>query len=143
MNTWYPQGTCYHLHHGVLSDLLFSLDQTTRIHGCSRGVWYEIARPQVHGYDLVGVAFLNTLRFVSVADEKVARVFDASGGFVKTVKALGVADLSVDEVRSPRFRSTPCSLLTSCRATCRSVLAYHLSGYQIRQTVTVCDIFLS
>jgi elongator complex protein 2 len=52
----------------------------------------------VHGYDLVGVTFLSALRFVSVADEKVARVFEASRGFVRTVRELGAAELVVDEV---------------------------------------------
>ena len=59
-----------------------SLDQTTRIHGAiptttpggsSVPVWHEIARPQVHGYDLISAVFLAPLRFVSIADEKVAR----------------------------------------------------------------------
>ncbi|KAI0316700.1 WD40 repeat-like protein [Amylostereum chailletii] len=83
------------------------LDQTTRIHACISGVWHEISRPQVHGYDLIGVAFLSTLRFVSVADEKVARVFDAPRGFVKTVKGLGAADLVVEEDKLPANASVP------------------------------------
>jgi elongator complex protein 2 len=62
-------------------------------------VWHEISRPQVHGYDLLGVQFLDALKFVSVADEKVARVFEAPGSFVHLVNALQVAKLDVDEVR--------------------------------------------
>ncbi|KAI9574602.1 WD40-repeat-containing domain protein [Boletus coccyginus] len=94
-------------HSGPVKDLDWSpagdyiisvgLDQTTRIHGAvssstSRpsGVWHELARPQVHGYDLVGATWLGPWTFASVADEKVARVFEAPRGFVETVKALGV-----------------------------------------------------
>lgn len=85
----------------------YRIDQTTRIHGAIPSLlpdgtkvvaWHELARPQVHGYDLVGVAFIDALKLVSVADEKVARVFEGPRAFVKTVKGLGIADLGVDEV---------------------------------------------
>lgn len=76
-----------------------SLDQTTRIHGLLlTNIWREIARPQVHGYDLVGVQFLDALRFVSIADEKVARVFEAPKAFVQLAKKLQVAGIDADEV---------------------------------------------
>ncbi|KDQ10026.1 hypothetical protein BOTBODRAFT_504183 [Botryobasidium botryosum FD-172 SS1] len=96
-----------------------SLDQTTRIHGLAgvgakdgkdEQVWHELARPQIHGYDLVGVVWVDPLRFVSIADEKVARVFDAPGGFIRTLKGLGVgADAvgSVDEHARPVAASLP------------------------------------
>ncbi|KAK0242692.1 WD40-repeat-containing domain protein [Armillaria nabsnona] len=69
------------------------LDQTTRIHGPithqnGRTTWHELARPQVHGYDLLGVSFLDNLKFVSIADEKVARVFEAPRSFINVVEAL-------------------------------------------------------
>ena len=85
-------------------------DQTTRIHAAPSehsgdkkliSSWHEVGRPQVHGYDLLGVVSLDPLRFVSIADEKVARVFGAPRSFVKTLRRLGVVDLEVDEVRSP------------------------------------------
>jgi elongator complex protein 2 len=79
-----------------------SLDQTTRIHGpLPSSIWREIARPQVHGYDLVGVQFLDALKFVSIADEKVARVFEAPKTFVQLTKNLQVAGIDADEVNSP------------------------------------------
>ena len=62
-------------------------------------MWHEIGRPQVHGYDLIGAAFLDALRFVSIADEKVARVFEAPREFVEVVKNLGVADIEAGEVK--------------------------------------------
>ena len=84
-------------------------DQTTRIHTTipeNKGdenftsSWHEVGRPQVHGYDLLGVVSLDPLRFVSIADEKVARVFGAPRNFVRTLRGLGVVDLEVDEVKS-------------------------------------------
>ncbi|KAJ3555141.1 hypothetical protein NM688_g2736 [Phlebia brevispora] len=91
---WSPQGEYL---------ISTSLDQTARIHGetyrdetLQHSVWHEIGRPQVHGYDLLRVAFLSTLRFISIADEKVARVFDAPREFVETVKNLKIADIDVD-----------------------------------------------
>nr|GAT54077.1 predicted protein [Mycena chlorophos] len=76
-----------------------ALDQTTRIHGPVRGAdglmsWHEISRPQVHGYDLVAVKFLDALKFVSIADEKVARVFEAPGVFVDLAEKLEIATFS-------------------------------------------------
>lgn len=85
------------------------IDQTTRIHAAlpankddkePMSSWHEVSRPQVHGYDLLGVVSLGPLRFVSIADEKVARVFGAPRSFVNTIQGLGVMDLEVDEVRS-------------------------------------------
>ena len=56
-----------------------SLDQTTRIHACAQQgateTWHEIARAQIHGYDINCVDTLGTDRFVSGADEKLLRVF--------------------------------------------------------------------
>ncbi|KAH9894323.1 WD40 repeat-like protein [Cubamyces lactineus] len=93
-----------------------SLDQTTRIHGAipttasdgsSVPVWHEIARPQVHGYDLINAVFLDPLRFVSIADEKVARVFEAPREFVEIVNNLNIATLDTSEENRPRAAAVP------------------------------------
>lgn len=61
----------------------------------------ELARPQIHGYPLASIAFTDRLQFVSGADEKIVRVFDAPRMFVTTVERLsGVEDLG-DAVRTP------------------------------------------
>ncbi|KAL5615627.1 hypothetical protein BROUX41_005665 [Berkeleyomyces rouxiae] len=57
-----------------------SSDQTTRLHAPWKGpvgqnTWHEMARPQIHGYDLNCVDSLGDHRFVSGADEKLMRVF--------------------------------------------------------------------
>ncbi|EPT02855.1 hypothetical protein FOMPIDRAFT_1159982 [Fomitopsis schrenkii] len=94
-----------------------SLDQTTRIHaaipfpgGDTPGsvAWHEVGRPQVHGYDLVGVAALDALRFVSIADEKVARVFEAPREFIQVLDNLGIANLATGSVEErPRAATVP------------------------------------
>lgn len=57
-----------------------STDQTTRLHAQwtqdRRFTWHEMARPQIHGYDLNCIDSLGSSRFVSGADEKLLRVFD-------------------------------------------------------------------
>ncbi|TPP42957.1 Elongator complex protein 2 [Fasciola gigantica] len=44
-------------------------------------VWQEIARPQVHGYEMNAVSWLSSTSYVSAGDEKVARVFKATRNF--------------------------------------------------------------
>jgi elongator complex protein 2 len=56
-----------------------SSDQTTRLHAKwkrnGRATWHEMARPQIHGYDLNCIDTLGESQFVSGADEKLLRVF--------------------------------------------------------------------
>jgi elongator complex protein 2 len=56
-----------------------SSDQTTRLHACwkqdGKRSWHEMARPQIHGYDLNCIDSLGKNQFVSGADEKLLRVF--------------------------------------------------------------------
>ena len=79
-------------------------DQTTRIHGLVstpqfvQASWHEIARPQVHGYDVLNVVFVDSLKFASIADEKVIRIFDAPRGFVELSEKLGVARFEEEKV---------------------------------------------
>ncbi|XP_006889292.1 PREDICTED: elongator complex protein 2 [Elephantulus edwardii] len=69
-------------------------DQTTRLFapwkrkGQSQVTWHEIARPQIHGYDLNCLALINRFQFVSGADEKVLRVFSAPRNFVENFCAI-------------------------------------------------------
>ena len=53
----------------------------------------------MHGYDLVGATWLGPWTFASVADEKVARIFEAPGGFVETLKKLDVCGVAESTVR--------------------------------------------
>lgn len=67
-----------------------SADQTTRLHARWRetGTWHELARPQIHGYDLNCIDALSETRFVSGADEKLMRVFDEPGAVARMLRAV-------------------------------------------------------
>lgn len=86
------------------------IDQTTRIHGAVPQVngpatWYELGRPQVHGYDILGSVFLKELKFASIADEKVLRIFEAPRRFVDLMEILHVSQFSENEVCWVRLNS--------------------------------------
>ena len=53
---------------------------------------------------MADIAWISPLRFASAGDEKVARVFDAPGGYVESLASLGVVsgDVTADSV-SERF----------------------------------------
>ncbi|XP_017819436.3 elongator complex protein 2 isoform X6 [Callithrix jacchus] len=69
-------------------------DQTTRLFAPwkrkdqSQVTWHEIARPQIHGYELKCLTMVNRFQFVSGADEKVLRVFSAPRNFVENFCAI-------------------------------------------------------
>lgn len=65
---------------------LFLLIQTT---------WNEIARPQIHGYDMKCIAILNKYKYVSGAQEKVSRVFGAPKSFYNSLTC--ISNLNKDE----------------------------------------------
>ncbi|KAG8808850.1 hypothetical protein FRC17_003746 [Serendipita sp. 399] len=84
-----------------------SLDQTVRVHGPQRSRWLELARPQTHGYDCIQAAFLSDLRFASISDEKVTRVFDAPGAFVQLTSTLNIRQGSDDIQSRPLAANVP------------------------------------
>lgn len=78
-----------------------SADQTTRLHAraAATGAWHEMARPQIHGYDLNCIDALSETRFVSGADEKLMRVFDEPRAVAKMLHAvagIGAAEAAGD-----------------------------------------------
>ena len=72
--------------------LSVSCDETTRLHAkctSSRGqTWHEISRPQIHGYEINCLAAVDGTSFVSGADEKVLRVFQATKSFINAFRDL-------------------------------------------------------
>ena len=56
--------------------------------------WHELARPQIHGYDLNAISSLPDWKFVSGAEEKVLRVFQTSKSTADLV--LRLANLHLD-----------------------------------------------
>lgn len=84
-----------------------SLDQTARliapwtrdVDGERVTTWHEVGRPQIHGYDLKCISFIHEWRYVSGADEKVLRVFDAPKSCVKSLAVLsGHPDMAAEMV---------------------------------------------
>ena len=66
-----------------------SKDQTARLHAPWQGkAWHEIARPQVHGYDLTCIAATHNYKYVSGAEEKVLRAFQAPSNFLDNFYAI-------------------------------------------------------
>ncbi|XP_068082377.1 elongator complex protein 2 [Anabrus simplex] len=83
---WEPHGTFL---------MSVSKDQTTRIHApwvrpenCESTTWHELARPQVHGYDLTSIAVFSNYTFASGAEEKLVRVFKAPKYFHGNISRL-------------------------------------------------------
>ncbi|XP_060681447.1 elongator complex protein 2 [Hemiscyllium ocellatum] len=91
-------------HFGSVQDLIWDpegefilsvgSDQTTRLFapwrraGREQVTWHEIARPQIHGYDMQCLAIIGRFQFVSGADEKVLRVFTATKNFVENFSSI-------------------------------------------------------
>uniref|UniRef100_A0A1I8GP11 Elongator complex protein 2 n=1 Tax=Macrostomum lignano TaxID=282301 RepID=A0A1I8GP11_9PLAT len=82
-----------------------SSDQTCRAHGpCRRlgGRWGQLARPQVHGYDMTALAFLDDSGcrvYASAAEEKPVRLFRAPNGFRTVLAQVSNADPSCPELK--------------------------------------------
>lgn len=88
------------------------LDQTSRIHGPitaanQSSFWHELGRPQIHGYDLLDAVFIDPLKFASVADEKVVRIFEAPRRFIEVLEVLGVAQFSEHDHNRPQSAIVP------------------------------------
>ncbi|XP_045542700.1 probable elongator complex protein 2 [Papilio machaon] len=92
--------------------LSVSTDQTTRLHAPwtkPDGVveWHEVARPQVHGYDLASIAPLTATTFASAAEEKVIRVFQAPHNFLQNFHNIVGEKLVEEEIGGPEGASVP------------------------------------
>ncbi|KPJ00191.1 putative elongator complex protein 2 [Papilio xuthus] len=120
---WEPQVVCGG-HFGSVEDarwepdrgrylLSVSADQTTRLHAPwtmsdDVGVeWHEVARPQVHGYDLASIAPLTATTFASAAEEKVIRVFQAPHNFLQNFHNIVGEKLVEEEIGGPEGASVP------------------------------------
>lgn len=88
-----------------------SVDQTTRLHAPwvydkHEFSWCEIARPQVHGYDIKCLAGLGKYSFASGADEKLVRVFKAPKNFINNFCQICGHDLN-KEINKDECKSLP------------------------------------
>ncbi|XP_031585140.1 elongator complex protein 2 [Oreochromis aureus] len=93
-------------------------DQTTRLftpwrtQESKKVTWHEISRPQIHGYDMQCLAMIGRFQFVSGADEKVLRVFQAPRNFVENFANISGTSketllTSSDSASLPEGASTP------------------------------------
>ncbi|TRY73158.1 hypothetical protein TCAL_02201 [Tigriopus californicus] len=91
-----------------------SLDQTTRLHApyrvsnTSEAVsWHELARPQVHGYDLTCITMLPNHRFASGAEEKIVRTFETTRTFLANLRSISKETIQENENMVPRMALVP------------------------------------
>ncbi|BGP40443.1 Elongator subunit elp2 [Rhodotorula kratochvilovae] len=105
-----------------------SADMSARLHapwrrqvgGKAVETWHELGRPQIHGYPLASVAFTSAdkrLQFVSGADEKIVRVFDAPKLWVRTLRGLSGVDVGDEESRPMAANVPPLGLSNRAIAT--------------------------
>uniref|UniRef100_A0A8D2J104 Elongator complex protein 2 n=2 Tax=Varanus komodoensis TaxID=61221 RepID=A0A8D2J104_VARKO len=100
--TWDPEG-----------EFIISVgsDQTTRIFAPWKRAngeevsWHEVARPQVHGYDMQCLAMIGRFQFVSGADEKVLRVFTAPRNFIENFST--ISGISLEKLLSGQMLDLP------------------------------------
>ncbi|ALC40621.1 Elp2 [Drosophila busckii] len=109
-------------HYGQVRDLAWehegaylmsvSADQTTRLHApwlqgdeTKTETWHELARPQVHGYDMQAVALLSRYKFASGAEEKIVRTFQATKNFIENFRH--ISQLAQDAAGDALLDSLP------------------------------------
>ncbi|KAJ6661409.1 hypothetical protein lerEdw1_015038 [Lerista edwardsae] len=86
-------------------------DQTTRIFAPwkreneTEMSWHEMARPQIHGYDMQCLAMIGRFQFVSGADEKVLRVFTAPRNFMDNFSS--ISGISLEKLYSGQMIDLP------------------------------------
>ncbi|XP_021504900.1 elongator complex protein 2 isoform X2 [Meriones unguiculatus] len=119
-----------------------STDQTTRLFAPwkskkrSQVTWHEIARPQIHGYDLKCLAMIDRFQFVSGADEKVLRVFSAPRNFVENFSSISGQSLNhklYDDEDLPEGATVP-ALGLSNKAVYQGDMAFQTSEEELLLT---------
>lgn len=108
-----------------------SSDQTTRLH--SKWIpkndelesWHEMARPQIHGYDLYCIDYLPDYQFVSGAEEKLLRVFrqpKAVGGLLSKLCGLKITN---SKDNAPDAANIPLLGLSNKKVEDEKKITYH------------------
>uniref|UniRef100_A0A3Q3LQ60 Elongator complex protein 2 n=1 Tax=Mastacembelus armatus TaxID=205130 RepID=A0A3Q3LQ60_9TELE len=114
-------------------------DQTTRLftpwrkQDAPQATWHEISRPQIHGYDMQCLTMVGRFQFVSGADEKVLRVFQAPRNFVDNFANISGTSrekllASSDSANLPEGASTP-ALGLSNKAVFQGKTLFQCSGW--------------
>lgn len=82
--SWAPGGEYF---------LTTSLDQSTRLWAKHTDhTWKEFARPQIHGYDIQSIHVMSPTLFISGAEEKIVRVFQATSSVVDLLARIAGID---------------------------------------------------
>ncbi|KAI3402748.2 ELP2 [Candida oxycetoniae] len=87
-----------------------SLDQTTRLYApwiAETVTWHELARPQIHGYDMICCDNISSTKFVSGGDEKILRVFELTKFISESLKGISGIVINSDNSELPEFASLP------------------------------------
>jgi len=95
--------------------LTVSQDQTARIfttrtrESDKADIFFEIARPQIHGYDLECGCFIRSAshRFVTGAEEKIFRVFDAPSSFIHNFQKITGKKIEEENIERPLGANVP------------------------------------
>lgn len=114
-----------------------SLDQTTRawapVNPAPDGsTWAEVARPQIHGYDMQCIATVDGSTFLSGADEKIVRAFRAPDTFLKRIRCLARDGPEDDAMASERPVFVPALGLSNKDAG----IGFDLPGYHCESSST-------
>ncbi|PHH59245.1 hypothetical protein CDD81_3525 [Ophiocordyceps australis] len=132
-----------------------SADQTTRLHGqWAASTWHELARPQIHGYDLNCIGWLGPHRLVSGADEKLMRVFAQPRALRRLLSRLAgdeAGDEAADDVPDAADMPEPTALDTLSHPPLEETLSRHTlwpeteklygHGYEISPNHAVIRLF--
>lgn len=86
-----------------------SLDKTTRLWSSldwkeNNKTWMEKERPQTHGYEIKAICSISENSFISISDEKIARVFSSSKNIVE-VPPLGLSNKETERKESVNYTS--------------------------------------
>ncbi|KAI5261673.1 WD40 repeat-like protein [Aureobasidium subglaciale] len=88
-----------------------SSDQTTRLYSQwqrdDATTWHEMARPQIHGYDLNCLSAIGATHFISGADEKLLRVFNKPKAVAQLLAKLGGTAQDAEDVDLPDAANIP------------------------------------
>ncbi|KAM5158488.1 elongator complex protein 2 isoform 2-T2 [Mantella aurantiaca] len=125
--------------------LTVGTDQTTRLFAPwkrkdqAQITWHEIARPQIHGYDMQCIAMIGRFRFVTGADEKVLRVFAAPRNFIENFSQ--ISNISLESLLAngdtnlPEGATVPALGLSN-----KAVFQGELSGCTVQEEGTFSSI---